>query len=224
MKQDSVEAQIYLANQRGLTELDGLRSCQVFNFGPYQVEGRQPFGNLQVLNDDTLQAGARLPMQAEENTRVLILPLVGGIEYTDERGGHAFVAAGQTLEVVTKQSLSYEITNPYEEELINYLQIWIHQELDAYQVTSHSFELSPGNQLVPISQDQPYYIGQYDGRAQGHYTLADPAQGVFIFCIKGAFEMQNRLLESRDGLALKHADSIEFEALSAGAIGLIMEV
>ncbi|WP_420152524.1 pirin family protein [Siphonobacter sp.] len=224
MKQESVEAQIYLANQRGLTELDWLRSWQVFNFGPYQVEDRQPFGNLRVFNDDTLQAGARLRMQAEENTRVLILPLVGGIEYTDERGSHAFVAAGQTLEVTTPDSLSYEIINPYAEELINFLQIWIDQETDAYQVTSPSFELSPGNQLVPISQNQPYYIGQYDGRAEGQYMLTDSAKGVFIFCIEGAFEMQNRLLESRDGLALKHADSIEFEALSAGAIGLIMEV
>ncbi|PQA58434.1 pirin family protein [Siphonobacter curvatus] len=224
MKQDSVEAQIYLANQRGLTELDWLRSWQVFNFGWYQVEGRQPFGNLQVLNDDTLQAGTRLRMQAEENTRVLILPLVGGIEYTDEMGGHAFVAAGQTLEVATPNSLSYEIANPYEEELINFLQIWIHQKTDAYRLTSQSFELSPGNQLVPISQDQLYYIGQYDGRAEGQYTLTDPAKGVFIFCIEGAFEMQNRLLESRDGLALKHADSIEFEALSSGAIVLIVEV
>lgn len=224
MKQDSVEAQIYLANQRGLTELDWLRSWQVFNFGPYQVEGRQPFSNLQVLNDDTLQAGTRLRMQAEENTRVLILPLVGGIEYTDEMGSHAFIAAGQTLEVATPNSLSYKIANPYEEELINFLQIWIHQKTDAYCLTSQSFELSPGNQLVPLSQHQPYYIGQYDGRAEGQYTLTDPAKGVFIFCIEGAFEMQNRLLESRDGLALKHADSIEFEALSSGAIVLIVEV
>lgn len=224
MKHEAVEAQIYLANQRGLTELDWLRSWQVFNFGPYQVEDRQPFGDLRVFNDDTLQAGARLRIQAEENTRVLILPLVGGIEYTDERGGHAFVAAGQTLEVTTPNSLSYEIINPYEEELINFLQIWIDQKTDAYQVTSHSFELSLSNQLVAISRDQPYYIGQYDGRAEGQYTLTDPAKGVFIFCIEGAFEMQNRLLESRDGLALKHADSIEFEALSSGAIVLIMEV
>lgn len=224
MKQDSVEAQIYLANQRGLTELDWLRSWQVFNFGPYQVEGRQPFGNLRVFNDDTLQAGARLRMQAEGNTRVLILPLVGGIEYTDGMGSHTFIAAGQALEVITPDSLSYEITNPYEEERINFLQIWIHRETDAYRLTSQSFELSPGNQLVPISQDQPYYIGQYDGRAEGQYTLTNPAKGVFIFIIAGAFEMQNRLLESRDGLSLKHTATIEFEALSSGAIGMIMEV
>lgn len=224
MKQDSVEAQIYLANQRGLTELDWLRSWQVFNFGLYQVEGRQPFGDLRVFNDDTLQAGARLRMQAEENTRVLILPLVGGIEYTDGMGGHTFVAAGQTLEVTTPDTLSYEITNPYEEELINFLQIWIHQETDAYRLTSQSFELSPGNQLIPISQDQPYYVGQYDGRAEGQYTLTNPAKGVFIFCIEGAFEMQNRLLESRDGLSLKNTGAVEFEALSSGAIALILEV
>lgn len=46
--------------------------------------------------------------------------------------------------------------------------------------------------------------------------------------IEGAFEFQNRLLETRDSVALWNEDNealqIEFEALSNDAINLIVEV
>jgi hypothetical protein len=52
--------------------------------------------------------------------------------------------------------------------------------------------------------------------------------GVFGFVIEGAFEFQNRLLETRDSIALWNEDNetlqIEFEALSNDAIILIAEV
>jgi redox-sensitive bicupin YhaK (pirin superfamily) len=66
------------------------------------------------------------------------------------------------------------------------------------------------------------FIGQYDGRAEGIFTSWNPNHSAFIFVIEGAFEVQNRLLERRDGLALRNAEMVEFEALSNGAIVLII--
>lgn len=48
-------------------------------------------------------------------------------------------------------------------------------------------------------------------------------KGVFAFVIEGAFEIQGRLLEAKDGLALWNDNEIEMEALSNGAIILLIE-
>ena len=68
------------------------------------------------------------------------------------------------------------------------------------------------------------FIGQFDGREEAVYTLKDPKNGAFIFVIEGAFEVQNRLLESRDSLALWSVGNLELEALSNNALILLLEI
>ncbi|WP_409034090.1 hypothetical protein [Runella sp.] len=68
-------------------------------------------------------------------------------------------------------------------------------------------------------------MGKFGGREEGIYTVRNPERnGVFIFVIEGAFEVQNRLLHPRDGLSLTHVTEVEFEALSNDAILLVLEV
>ena len=72
---------IYLAEQRGTSQSEALRSFHTFNFGAYKEESRKPFGALQIFNDDTLKGGGQLQMHVEENTDILLLPIVGAIAF-----------------------------------------------------------------------------------------------------------------------------------------------
>lgn len=77
------------------------------------------------------------------------------------------------------------------------------------------------------SSFQSYYtfnFGRYNGRAEAIYRVGNPANGVFAFVIQGVFEIANRLLHSKDALALRGFEEIEFEALSNDAIVVLMEV
>jgi hypothetical protein len=85
------EATIFLADQRGCTQTDWFRSYHGFNFGQYQAENREPFGNLRVFNDDTLAGEKSLKMQVDENTDVILLPLVGAIEYKNSLSETGFL-------------------------------------------------------------------------------------------------------------------------------------
>ena len=51
----------------------------------------------------------------------------------------------------------------------------------------------------------------------------DSTKGVFVFVIDGAFEVSNRLLQARDGLAITKASQVEFESLSNEAIIMFIE-
>lgn len=88
------------------------------------------------------------------------------------------------------------------------------------------FDLTQKNQLISLFETANAlgFVGIYEGRKEGLYKLKNPSNGIFVFVINGAFEVENRLLESKDGLRLQQIDNIEWEALSENAILLILEI
>ena len=82
------------------------------------------------------------------------------------------------------------------------------------------------NSLFSILKMKSFHLhfGVFDGRREAEYRLENPENGIFAFVINGAFELENRLLEARDGLALWDTDKLELEALSENAILLLLEV
>ncbi|MBD2704184.1 pirin [Spirosoma sp. BT702] len=231
------QAQIYLADQRGQSQVDFFNSFHSFNFGQYVAESREPFGALQVLNDDQLKPGRSIGLTVEQNTEVIILPLVGGLEYKSDVG-NGFLETGQVQVFSLTGGMSYQISNPYDTEVINYIVIWQSNASPDFQpgLQTINFDLQQENQLLPLfdvnanQRTSPLsfhgYIGRYVGRAEDIYHLERASDGTFIFVLSGAFEVQNRLLHERDGLALSNIkdQTIDWEALSNNALLLLLEV
>ncbi|MEJ7680774.1 MAG: hypothetical protein WKG06_23565 [Segetibacter sp.] len=82
MEEES-KAKIFVADERGCDETDWYRSCNTFNFGKYFNEHKQAFNSLNVLNDDTIAGGRCLRMDIEESSVMLLLPVVGAVNYKD---------------------------------------------------------------------------------------------------------------------------------------------
>jgi quercetin 2,3-dioxygenase len=221
----NTQAQIYLADQRGCSQTGDFRSFHTFNFGNYTAEGREAFSNLQAFNDDTLKAEHSVNIQLSEDMNVIIIPVVGGLEYHNalENG---FLGAGEGLLLSASEGMEYEIINPYPTEYINFIQIWFKNGSPNFTPISEkfSFDLSQQNQLHSIfsANNQEGFIGKYEGRKKEEFTLANPENGVFVFVIDGVFEVQDRLLHARDGLAISGIEMIDFEALSNDAIILLI--
>ncbi len=226
------EAKIFLNDQRGKTEISWFRSFHTFNFGNYFNENKTPIGAIRVFNDNTLAAGKSIKMQVEKPTDVLILPLVGGIEFKNSTGYHDFLEAGKLQIFSAEAGMEYEVLNPYEaeenaENLINYLEIWIEKESNILLKTEQaSIDIEERNEFQSIySIEKTFvYFGKFEGREDFIYKLKNAKNSIFTFIIEGAFEFQNRLLHPRDGLALWNVQEIDFEALSNDAMLLIFEI
>ena len=225
--------QIYKADVRGCTESEVFRRYATFHFGDYQQPSREPFGLLLAVNDETLGAGNTIFRHIEENTDILILPLVGGVIFRDSFGNENTVGTEEIGIFSGEKGNAYQLTNPYKKELVNYLQVWI-KGASKFKLGSaqRSFDFSQRNVLIPIFGDADLkmhsqtlgFIGIYDGRKEDLYQMKNRENGLFVFVINGAFECDNRLIESRDALAIVNAQSIEFEALSENAMLLLIEV
>lgn len=218
-------ANIYLADQRGLTLSDQYRSWHTFNYGQYQHPHREAPGALRVFNEETLAAGQQMTYPLQEARWVLLLPLVGGI-VVHTAGKVYEVEAGAVLELPLNTGSKYRVQNPYA-DLVSYLQIeWqienLKTEAKLYTIglEQHHNALQP---ILPLQKPYQLSIGKFDGRVDVEYALCKSEKNVFVFVIDGVFEVQNRLLQARDGLYLEGESNLEFEALANEAILLILE-
>lgn len=227
------EAKIFLSKQRGCSQTDWHRSYHTFNFGSYFSEHKKTFNNIRTLNDDTLKGSSTVKHQAQEDIVVMLVPLVGALEYKNSLGTQGSFDVGQSLIFPALKGTEFEISNPYNNELINYLHLELATNKDQNDThTVVEFDLNTHeNKLISFfavdqeknPPDASFHLGKFNGRAEGTHSVKHPSQGIFVFIIEGAFEVQNRLLQPRDGLALWNTDQIEFEALSNDAIILLVE-
>jgi quercetin 2,3-dioxygenase len=227
------KAIIHLAENRGQVENEWMRSIMNFNFGNYRAENREPFGSLQVFNEDTLAAGKSLQMLPEENTDVLLIPLSGTVLFTNKAGDEIYINPGQVQLFSAAKQSSYSLSNPFKkEELVSFLQIWLQAKpgIFSHKLQQFNFHLSVTNQLQPLITAENLnshtfcYIGKYHGRHKGNYVVQNKASGVYAFVLQGAFEMEDRLLHAKDGLAIWNTDTIDFEALSNDAMLILLEI
>jgi predicted nucleic acid-binding protein len=220
---------IYLDEQRGFTETEIQQRYCTFNFCDFQREGKEPFGNLYTLNDEVLPAGALSKQTAIHNNYLLLIPITGAVIYTDNTHWME-LEPGEALMVALIAGDEFKLSNSYPANWVNYLRIEIKcDELFAGKAARFSFDLDGrSNELIQLirSPALPFsvHIGRFAGREEAIYHPAGGSAKIFSFVIAGAFELQNRLLHQRDGLALWDAESVEAEALSNNAILLLLEL
>ncbi len=227
------ESIIYLADQRGCSESETHRSFYTFNFGEYHRKDRLPFGKLEILNDDTLTGESFVSHIMDEFSSILLVPLVGKVKYSVDGVPYGSSEAGQMHLISAPASSVVEVANPYQKDLVNFLRL----QLITGERPSHAlvrrfdFDIDiRKNTLLhfePASTAETSFpritIGKFDGREEAVLDLKDPSKGAFVFVIEGVLEVENRLLQSRDGLALTKTTKVEFEALSNDAVVLVVE-
>jgi len=222
-------AKIFLSDERGITQLDWFRSFATFNFGNYQTEYKTPVNSLYVLNDDTLAGGKSLNLEVEQNTMLLLLPVVGAVEYRDSIGNASIMDAGCLQVVLLPEDTSYTVTNPYANDLVNFLQVWIKIEdvFNGKPFQKFSFDLDEHKNYFVSSLLEAgvvFHIAKLIGRQKTTVQFSENTTAAFAFVIEGAFELEERLLHARDGLALWSSQQAEMEALSNDAIIFILEM
>ena len=230
------KAKIFLADQRGTNETEKFQSRHTFNFGKYFNEHKHAFGDIYVLNDDTLAGGSAVKMLVKEHSYIVLIPVAGAISLKTPMGNNNLVAAGQVQAFTAGSGVVIEISNPFRDEPVNFLQIWIRTQKKKEQGSLHLSTYKDVNEnlntLVKAVHENdgaiklPFMIsiGKFSGRGETVYLPKNKNAGLFAFVIEGAFEVEGRLLHARDGLALWQTGAAEMEALSNDAIIMLMEL
>jgi quercetin 2,3-dioxygenase len=217
-------AKIFLAEERSVTETEWFRSYNTFNFGNNYNEHKTPVEKLYVCSDDTLAGSRSFTLTVNEPTQIMLLPVVGAVEFKKNDNETLLINSGQLLHTFVTNGDVFEITNPYPAELVNFLQFWIKgEEAAATQIFSFNIDDNK-NKLQHVTAKPLLHIVKLNGRKEIIYNPSQKGNCVFAVAVQGAFETEGILLHPRDGVAFWNYTQIETEALSNDAIIILMEV
>lgn len=220
-------AQIYKSDGREIAITETGKHFLTINSSDNQDDSNYTFDALKHIKEEIFLPKCSTMTMVESSSDVIILPLFGGIEYKDSLGNEDFIRVEQVSHIAVEKGMSFELYNPYGQN-VSCLQIWLNakEQHPKNNCKLFDFDLSQKNQLIPLFQTYHAvgFIGIFEGRKEGLYPLKDASNGVFVFVINGAFEVENRLLEARDGLRIEKIEAIEWEALSADALLIVLEI
>lgn len=224
--------QIYLADQRGLVTSPQQQRFCTLNFGSYTAAGREPFGRLLAVNEESLAPGQAVAFPVAQATSLLLLPVTGEVAYGASTGLAGAVDVEEVQLLALPAGSTVELRNPYDDAVITLLHLWlaadeaslpVHSQLFTYQFAALDNQLA---ELVPATAQYHFslYLGRFQGRCEAVHQVSAPGHRLFALVLAGAFELEGRLLHAHDGLALWDCPAAELEALSNDALVLLLEL
>ena len=222
---------IFLNEQRGCIQSPLFQRNCSFNFDTFFSPHKMPLAALYLFNEETLGAAVELELEVKKPSYVILIPVTGDLMYTDIEAGKMNISVGEVLIRQCPPEHLFRIGNPYSQEAINLIQIWI-EVPEVLSPSSVLLNFDPGisvNHLVEVSaaanSPLPFRlsIGQFEGRKETIYKKCRKDSNFFCHVLAGAFEIEGRLLHAQDGLGLWDVAEAELEALSNNALLLTIE-
>ncbi len=233
-----MKSTLHKANTRGNANHGWLQSYHTFSFANYYNPDRMQFGALRVLNDDTVQAGMGFGTHPHRDMEIISIPLEGDLEHKDSMGNTTVIRNGDVQVMSAGTGVQHSEYNKNRDSLVKFLQIWVMPNTKNVTARYDQITLNPADRhnrlqqiLSPnpadagvwIHQDAWFFLGDFDAGKTATYTLNKKGNGVYFFLLSGKLNVAGQTLETRDGLGVWDADSLEITALAKSEV-LVMEV
>jgi len=110
---------------RGHTRSGWLNSFHTFSFGSFNDPSRMGFGNLRVLNDDTIIPGSGFATHAHADMDILTYVLEGALRHEDDQGNVSVIGAGDAQMMSAGRGVTHSEWNASDADAARFLQIWL---------------------------------------------------------------------------------------------------
>jgi quercetin 2,3-dioxygenase len=230
---------LHKAGSRGHANHGWLNSYHTFSFGSYYNPEAMNFGVLRVLNDDVVSGGMGFGRHPHDNMEIISIPLEGDLEHRDSMGNVAVIRKGDIQAMSAGTGIYHSEENANADQPAKFLQIWIYPNQKNVtprydQITLNLQDrhnrlqqvLSPNadDEGIWVYQNAWFHMGNLDKGISTEYHIKGGSQnGVYVFVLKGDVQINNQLLNNRDGLGVWDTESISITANSDAEI-LLMEV
>ncbi len=187
-------------------------------------ENQHEWNHLQFFKDETLAAKTSKNIN-QEVEYLCLLPVVGNLEIAYS-GMQERVKCGE-LFLLHHPNSPVSIRNNYENDLINFFLIGFKnleiQEKESAKIYPFQLNYKKELQILIKSDTLKIAAGQFQMREERTYKPVKKETQTLFFVIQGSFEIQGRMLYSRDGLTLSNIDSVDIESFGDESILFIIE-
>jgi len=230
---------LHRAETRGTADFGWLKARYTFSFANYYDPKRIHFGVLRVLNDDIVDAGMGFGTHPHDNMEIITIPLEGAIAHQDSMGNGSVIQAGDIQVMSAGSGITHSEFNHHEDKLARLLQIWIfpnkknveprygQMSLDIHQQHNRFQQIvspDPQDEGLWIHQDAWLHLGSFDNEKETDYRIKRQENGVYIFVIKGAVQVDGQTLSQRDGYGIYGVETLNFNCKANDTQILLMDI
>ncbi len=230
--------QLRQRTERGHTQIDWLDSYHTFSFGEYYDPAHMGFGDLRVINDDRVKPGGGFDTHGHRDMEIVTYILEGTLAHKDNMGNGSLIQPGDVQRMTAGTGVLHSEFNPSETDPVHLLQIWIKPEAKG---------LSPGYEqrsfMVADKNGRWCLIASRDGR-DGSVTVHQdvaiqatiltinqqlayellPERMAWVQVARGVVQVNDRLLEAGDAVAVTEIGLLTLEGMSREAEVLLFDL
>jgi len=204
------------SNERGYADHGWLKSFHSFSFAGYQDQKHMGFGNLRVINEDRIAAGAGFGTHGHRDMEIISYVLDGALGHKDSLGNGASIVPGEVQRMSAGSGIQHSEYNHAHMQETHFLQIWLLPNAfgiaPGYEQKSFSVQekrgvlrlvVSPNGALdsVRIHADARIYAGLFDGSEAQQLSL-DAKRLSYVFVAHGSITANEVPLATGDALML----------------------
>lgn len=204
--------QIRKSQERGYADHGWLKSFHSFSFAGYYDPAFMGWGNLRVINEDRVAAGAGFGTHGHRDMEIISYVLDGELAHKDSMGNVESIPPGDVQRMSAGRGVMHSEFNHRKDQATHFLQIWIEPDVRGIapgyeqkpvEVADKRGRLAlvaaPEGEAAAVSMhaDARLYAGLFDGDESAELKL-DPARKAYVHLIRGALEVNGQRLQGGD--------------------------
>ncbi len=202
------------SQDRGHANHGWLDSHHSFSFAEYYDPAHMGWGNLRVINEDRIQAGAGFGRHGHRDMEIISYVLSGELAHQDSMGNVKGIPPGDVQRMSAGSGVMHSEFNHAKGQETHFLQIWIEPSAigiaPSYEQRTIPVEQKRGHLRLVASPDgvqdslvlhadARLYAGLFD--QDEHQVLPiDPARKAYVHLIRGVLDVNGQRLEAGDAL------------------------
>ena len=210
------------SQDRGHADHGWLKSQHSFSFAGYYDQKHMGWGNLRVINEDRVAAGAGFGTHGHRDMEIISYVLSGELAHKDSMGNVKGIPPGDVQRMSAGTGVMHSEFNHAPDQVTHFLQIWILPKVagvtPGYEQKSIPAEQKRGKlrliaspdgaqDSVAMNADALLYAGLFDGDEKAELALV-PGRKAYVHLVRGELVVNGQPLKGGDALLLDNEDRI----------------
>ncbi|RZI66242.1 pirin family protein [Variovorax guangxiensis] len=215
------------SQERGYADHGWLKSFHSFSFAGYHDPAHMGFGNLRVINEDRVAAGAGFGTHGHKDMEIISYVLSGELAHKDSMGNIESIPPGDVQRMSAGRGVMHSEFNHKKDETTHFLQIWIQPNVHGIEPGYEQKQFDTADKRgrlrlvaspdgsdgsVTVHADAKLYAGLLDGDEKASLTI-DPRRKSYVHLVRGELDVNGKKLATGDAALLEGETQI---ALSGG--------
>ena len=219
------------SQDRGHADHGWLKSHHSFSFAGYFDAAHMGWGNLRVINEDTITPGAGFGTHGHRDMEIISYVLQGELAHRDTMGNVKAIPPGDVQRMSAGRGVQHSEFNHADNASTHFLQIWIEPNVKGIQPSYEQKSFAESEKRgtlrlvaspdgaqgsVKVHADASLYAGLLDGDESANLAL-NPARKSYVHLVSGALEVNGialstgdaALIENESALTLRHGKQAE---------------